>query len=149
MVQIRDIRAGKATGREVERKGWIYRTRTIGGKVFVVIRDATGILQVAVTKGEVRPDAFEAATKALIESTVRVFGQVVQDNRAPGGCAPPPPMIPPVGSEGGATLFTVDYFGEKAYLTQSWQLYAEALVAAMEKVYYIGPSFRSEKSRTP
>jgi len=59
-----------------------------------------------------------------------------------------PPMITPAGSEGGSTLFEVEYFGRKAYLTQSWQLYAEALAMAMGKVYYIGPSFRAEKSRT-
>src|SRR3990172_4790746 len=59
-----------------------------------------------------------------------------------------PPMITPAGSEGGSTLFEMDYFGRKAYLTQSWQLYAEALALAMEKVYYVGPSFRAEKSRT-
>src|SRR3989337_2578177 len=57
-------------------------------------------------------------------------------------------MITPAGSEGGATLFELDYFGRKAYLTKSWQLYAEAIVLAMEKVYYVGPSFRAEKSRT-
>src|SRR2546429_3011166 len=57
-------------------------------------------------------------------------------------------MITPSGSEGGSTLFELEYFGRKAHLTQSWQLYAEALVLAMEKIYYIGPSFRAEKSRT-
>ena len=212
MVQIADALAGKLTGREVELRGWIYRTRTVGGKIFVVLRDATGVIQVTLTKGEVRPDQFEAATKALIESAVRAFGTVVQDKRAPGGYElramdfqvvsfaekfpisedqseeflldvrhlwvrsqrmtqifrvrhtvvgaihayfrdggfweVQPPMITPAGSEGGSTLFEMDYFGRKAYLTQSWQLYAEALALAMEKVYYVGPSFRAEKSRT-
>ena len=212
MVQIADALAGKLTGREVELRGWIYRTRTVGGKIFVVLRDATGVIQVTVTKGEVRPDQFEAATKALIESAVRAFGTVVQDKRAPGGYElramdfqvvsfaekfpisedqseeflldvrhlwvrsqrmtqifrvrhtvvgaihayfrdggfweVQPPMITPAGSEGGSTLFEMDYFGRKAYLTQSWQLYAEALALAMEKVYSVGPSFRAEKSRT-
>src|SRR2546428_1750196 len=212
MVQIKDVLSGKLAGREVELKGWIYRTRTVGGKVFVVLRDSTGVLQVAITKGEVRPEQFEAAEKALLESAVKAFGTIVQDKRAPGGYElramdfsvvsfaekfpiqedqseeflldirhlwirsqrmaqifrvrhtvfaaiheyfraqgfweVHPPMITPAGSEGGARLFEMDYFGQRAYLTQSWQLYAEALARAMERVYYIGPSFRAEKSRT-
>src|SRR5881296_17745 len=212
MTQIIDALSGKLTGREVELKGWIYRTRTVGGKVFVVLRDSTGVLQVAITKGEVRPEQFEAEEKELLESAVKAFGTNVQDKRAPGGYEllamdfsvvsfaekfpiqedqseeflldirhlwirsqrmaqifrvrhtvfaaiheyfraqgfweVHPPMITPAGSEGGSTLFEMDYFGRKAYLTQSWQFYAEALALAMEKVYYIGPSFRAEKSRT-
>ncbi|MCW1302010.1 MAG: asparagine--tRNA ligase [Candidatus Parvarchaeota archaeon] len=50
--------------------------------------------------------------------------------------------------EGGATLFSVDYFGRKAFLTQSWQLYAEAMVNSLWKIYTVAPSFRAEKSRT-
>ena len=50
--------------------------------------------------------------------------------------------------EGGATLFETNYFNKKAYLTQSWQLYAEAMVNSLWKIYTVAPSFRAEKSRT-
>lgn len=58
------------------------------------------------------------------------------------------PIITAAACEGGATLFPVDYFGKRAYLTQSWQLYAEAVIASLGKIYTIAPSFRAEKSRT-
>jgi len=212
MVAVSDILRGTHTGHEVELRGWIYRTRSVGGKVFVVLRDDTGIVQATVSRGSVPPESFAAIEKALIESSALVRGTVVQDKRAPGGVEirasdvrvvhfaekfpiqedlseeflldvrhlwvrsqrmttifrirhtvfdavheyfrdrgfweVHPPMLTPAGSEGGSTLFEVEYFGRKAYLAQSWQLYAEALVLAMKKVYYIGPSFRAEKSRT-
>ncbi len=50
--------------------------------------------------------------------------------------------------EGGSTLFEVEYFGKKAYLTQSAQLYGEAGAMALNKVYTFGPTFRAEKSKT-
>src|SRR6187431_3011824 len=59
------------------------------------------------------------------------------------------PIFTPAACEGTTTLFEVDYFeGEKAYLTQSGQLYNEATAAAMGKVYTFGPTFRAEKSKT-
>jgi asparaginyl-tRNA synthetase len=59
-----------------------------------------------------------------------------------------PPIITQAGCEGGSTLFEMDYFGQKAFLTQSSQLYAEAFSTALEKVYVWAPSFRAEPSRT-
>jgi asparaginyl-tRNA synthetase len=50
--------------------------------------------------------------------------------------------------EGGAGLFEVDYFDERAYLAQTGQLYVEAAAAALGKVYCFGPTFRAEKSKT-
>ena len=59
------------------------------------------------------------------------------------------PIFTPAACEGTTTLFEVDYFGdEKAYLTQSGQLYNEATAAAFGKTYCFGPVFRAEKSKT-
>jgi asparaginyl-tRNA synthetase len=58
------------------------------------------------------------------------------------------PIFTPSACEGTTTLFQTDYFDEKAYLTQSGQLYSEATAAAFGKVYCFGPTFRAEKSKT-
>ena len=59
------------------------------------------------------------------------------------------PSLTGATSEGGAETFEVKYFDRRAYLTQSWQFYAENIINAVEKAYTIAPSFRAEKSRTP
>jgi asparaginyl-tRNA synthetase len=58
------------------------------------------------------------------------------------------PVLTPSACEGTTTLFETDYFGDKAYLTQSGQLYMEAAAMAFGKVYCFGPAFRAEKSKT-
>jgi asparaginyl-tRNA synthetase len=58
------------------------------------------------------------------------------------------PIFTPAACEGTTTLFEVDYFDEKAYLTQSGQLYNEAAAMAVGKTYCFGPTFRAEKSKT-
>jgi len=212
MTKVRDVLSGGETEKEVELRGWVYRTRSSGGLVFAVLRDATGTVQVTVKKGAVPEEDFAGAEKALIESAVIARGTVHPDKRAPGGyevratafrvvsfaekypitegaseeflldvrhlwirsqkMAPiwrvrhtvvgaiheyfrgegflqmDPPILTPRGSEGGSTVFELDYFGRMVYLTQSWQLYAEAFALAMETVYCVAPSFRAEKSRT-
>ncbi len=213
MPSVAEIVKGQFVGKEVELRGWIHRIRAVGGKIFVVLRDATGILQVTVARDAVPAADFRAIERALIESSVIVKGHVAEDTRAPGGIEVRatsvrvvhaaekfpiqedlseeflldvrhlwirsqrmatilrvrhaafaavheyfrdrgfwevhPPMITPAGSEGGATLFQVRYFDRDLHLTQSWQLYAEALVMALERIYTVAPSFRAEKSRTP
>ena len=211
--KIEEVLSGKKTGEEVNIRGWIYRKRSSGGIVFILVRDVTGVIQATIKKGNVADEEFEDAEKALIESSVKIQGRVKEDKRAPGGYeievnrfevvafAEPfpitedyseeflldvrhlwlrsqkminimkvrskvfeaihefykkegyyevqPPMFTCAGSEGGATLFEVNYFGKKAYLSQSWQLYGENIIMAMEKAYCLAPSFRAEKSRTP
>ncbi|MFP4523822.1 MAG: asparagine--tRNA ligase [Candidatus Woesearchaeota archaeon] len=58
------------------------------------------------------------------------------------------PILQPNQCEGGSTLFEVKYYDKKTYLAQSWQLYAEAGIFALERIYNFGPTFRAEKSKT-
>ena len=58
------------------------------------------------------------------------------------------PIFTPSACEGTTTLFEVNYFDDKAYLTQSGQLYNEAAAMAVGKTYCFGPTFRAEKSKT-
>ncbi len=58
------------------------------------------------------------------------------------------PILTPSAAEGTTTLFETEYFGSKAYLSQSGQLYNEATCMAFGRVYCFGPTFRAEKSKT-
>jgi len=209
---VRDILDGKHTGKEVELRGWIFRTRGSNKYVFAVVRDSTDIIQVTITKGEIPDAQFEVASKTQVEASVIVKGKVVADTRAPGGyelhatqfvvVGPSdkfpitkdrseehvrdirhlwirsrymnallrirstvtgaiheffraegyyeftPPIFTPNACEGGSTLFEVKYYDKKVYMTQSWQLYAEAAVFTLEKIYDVSPTFRAEKSKT-
>jgi len=58
------------------------------------------------------------------------------------------PILTGMTQEGGAKLFEVKYFDQKAYLSQSWQLYGEAIMHGFGKCFTIAPSFSAESSRT-
>jgi asparaginyl-tRNA synthetase len=200
-------------GTEVLLEGWVYNARTGGRLFFLMLRDGTGILQVVAFKPEIGPERFAELESLTQESSIRVWGKVRADSRAPGGhemaitgfeivqiAAEYPitpkehgsgflldnrhlwlrskkqfailkvrartqkairdffdgrgftlldtPIFTPNACEGTTTLFETEYFGEKAYLTQSGQLYNEATAAAFGKVYTFGPTFRAEKSKT-
>ena len=211
-VPIKEILEGKHDGKEVQIRGWVYRQRTSGNLNFVIIRDATGVLQTAVKRDKVNEKGWNDASEVYIESSIELNGTVKDDPRAPGGkeiavtgfktiCRGEPykiqkdlseeflldvrhlwlrsrkmtrimqgrhhilrylrdffekegfyemtpPIITKAACEGGSTLFEFDYFRDKAYLSQSGQLYAESFVFSLEKVYVLAPSFRAEKSRT-
>ena len=59
-----------------------------------------------------------------------------------------PPKMVTAGAEGGADMFEVDYFGQKAFLNQSPQTYKQIMVGVFQKVFTIGPVFRAEKYST-
>jgi len=204
-IQVKDALSRKYLGMEVLLRGWVYRKRDQKDIVFILLRDSTGVIQLA-CKG------IPEAREVTIESSVEVSGVVKEDERAPGGfeikveeliivglaetfpiakdlseeftrdirhlwirsqkltkifrirsevfkaiddfCRSrgyieiQSPIFTKSDCEGGAGLFEVKYFDEKLYLSCSWQLYAEAMIQSLEKIYTITPAFRAEKSRT-
>lgn len=205
-------KATRTPGKKVAVRGWIHRKRGGGGIIFIVLRDVTGLIQVAIKKDAIDQKSWAEAEKSTIESSVELQGTVKEDARSPTGhelsassfrnteISEPfpiteyqstellldkrhlwlrsqkmiaamrarskifkyarefldkkgfyeitPPLITKAGGETGANLFQTDFFGTPAYLTESSQLYAEAMIFALEKVYTLAPSFRAEQSRT-
>ncbi len=86
---------------------------------------------------------------AIMKIRSTVFGAIDEYFRGEGFYEYHSPIFQSVQCEGGSTLFGVDYFGKKGvFLAQTWQLYAEPAIFALEKIYTISPSFRAEKSKT-
>lgn len=87
----------------------------------------------------------QAAILRIRARIIRAVRNFLDDN---GFIVADPPILTPAAAEGTTTLFGIDYFGEPAYLSQSGQLYMEALAMALGRVYSFGPTFRAEKSKT-
>jgi asparaginyl-tRNA synthetase len=202
-----------ALGRELSVRGWVFRSRSSGGILFLLLRDRSGNLQVTGRRDALGEAGFAAAEHVQISGAIEVDGTVAEDRRAPGGRelrarairvidagAPfpifteqteeflldkrhlairsqehvamwrlkaallrafreffdreevlevTPPVLTGNAAEGGAEAYTFDYFGRPGYLSQTAQLYLEALLVPHERVYALTPSFRAEKSRTP
>ena len=192
-------------------RGWVYRQRASNKFVFIVLRDESDIIQCVISKSK-NAELFEKAEKLTIESSIKISGELKEDERAPTGfevsvsdmeiiqiAEPFPitehqspellydnrhlwlrsrklnavlkirhtivgaiheffrghgyyefdaPIFQPSQSEGGATLFEVKYFEDIMYLSQTWQLYAEAGIFSLGKIYNMGPTFRAERSKT-
>lgn len=200
-------------GETVTLQGWVYNQRTSKALMFTILRDGTGLCQCVTAAEDVQEQVWEAVSTLTQESSLKMTGRVVRDERSVGAhelhvsgveviqIAHDYPITPkehgvdflmdhrhlwlrsqrqwaamrirnaiiysihrffqergflqmdaPVftgnAAEGTTTLFGTDYFGNQAYLTQSGQLYAEAMAMAFAKVYTFGPTFRAEKSKT-
>ncbi len=192
-------------------RGWVYRQRASNKFVFIVLRDESDIIQCVISRSK-NAELFEKAEKLTIESSIKISGELKEDERAPTGfevsvsdmeiiqiAEPFPitehqspellydnrhlwlrsrklnavlkirhtvvgaiheffrslgyyefdaPIFQPSQSEGGSTLFEVKYFEDIMYLSQTWQLYAEAGIFSLGKIYNMGPTFRAERSKT-
>ncbi len=209
---VKDAAAKK--GKQIALRGWVYRERGSTNMHFIVLRDGTGIIQIAIDKTTVGDKIWDSIKPLYPESSVvTVTGTVKEDERAPGGLEVKaaevkvlfrgepfpigkeqsiellldkrhlwvrsqkisdvlkfkaalmkacrefldgrgfieiqPPLFTNSACEGGAEVFEVKYFDTKAYLSQSGQLYSEAVIAGNPLVYVFAPSFRADPSRTP
>lgn len=206
-------RLKEVVGQQISLQGWVMGKRTGKGLVFIVLRDGSGMCQCVLSEAQLEAAQFEDAKRVSQESSVRLRGTVVADERQLGGYelqvddftilqqAQDYPITPkehgidflmdhrhlwlrskrqwaimrirntlimaiheffqqegfiqtdaPIFTgnavEGTSTLFETDFYGEPAYLSQSGQLYGEALAMAFGKIYTFGPTFRAEKSKT-
>lgn len=206
----------RSIGSQVMVEGWLHKKRLMGGLTFINLRDRRGLVQILVEdKAEV-----EKLRGMQIGTVIRVTGQVVEDERAPGGAEihqpnveilapvtdePPIEIDKPIShegealdtlldhrvvtlrnlretavfkiqdrimdaareffyqngftemktpkllakpTEGGAEVFTMDYFGQTASLAQSAQFYKQIMVGVFERVFEMGGTYRAEPSAT-
>ncbi|GAH07460.1 unnamed protein product, partial [marine sediment metagenome] len=68
----------------VNLRGWVYRERKSNKFVFIVLRDESDIIQCVISKAK-SPEIFEKAEKLTIESSVKISGDLKEDERAPTG----------------------------------------------------------------
>jgi len=200
-------------GKTATLQGWVYNQRTSKKLIFTILRDGTGLCQCVTSIDDVSGNIWKKISSLTQESSLKLTGKVVKDDRSVGGyelhvtdieivnIAHDYPITPkehgveflmdnrhlwlrsqhqwaamqvrneiiysihqffqergfiqmdaPIftgnAAEGTTTLFETNYFDQPAYLTQSGQLYAEAMAMAHGKVYTFGPTFRAEKSKT-
>ncbi|MGA1848002.1 MAG: asparagine--tRNA ligase [Thermoplasmatota archaeon] len=85
---------------------------------------------------------------AILRIRSTVTGAIHQFFRSKGYHEFTPPILTPNAAEGGSTLFEVKYYDRIIYMTQTWQLYAEAAIFSLERIYDVSPTFRAERSKT-
>lgn len=203
-------------GKEITVSGWLHKKRLMGGLTFINLRDRKGLVQILVEDKE----EVEKLRGLQIGTVLSVTGNVIKDERAPGGAEihdpkleiispvtdePPIEIDKPLGhksenldtlfdyraiglrnlqetaifkiqakvlesarqyfrengftemnspkllaeaTEGGAEVFTLDYFGKTATLAQSAQFYKQMMVGVFERVFETNPTYRAELSAT-
>jgi asparaginyl-tRNA synthetase len=85
---------------------------------------------------------------AILKIRSTITGAIHEYFRSNGYHEFTPPIFTPNQAEGGSTLFEVKYYDRTIYMTQTWQLYAEAAIFSLEKIYDVSPTFRAERSKT-
>ncbi len=211
MIQIRDF--NKHENENVTVQGWVTNKRSSKGLEFIILRDGTGFAQCVVSEEVVATKVFADAKLTTQETSVKLSGKIVKDERQIGGyelqindieiisiaesypisnkehgveflmdkrhlwlrskrqwaimqirnkiifsihkffqqegfVQADAPIFTGNAVEGTTTLFSTEFYGEDAYLSQSGQLYGEAMAMALGKIYTFGPTFRAEKSKT-
>lgn len=211
MIQIRDFKNHE--NQIIQLQGWITNKRSSKGLEFIILRDGTGFAQCVVSEENVSESIFSNAKATTQETSVKLKGKVVKDDRQIGGyelqisdieivgvsknypisnkehgveflmdkrhlwlrskrqwaimqirnrlifaihkffqqegfIQADAPIFTGNAVEGTTTLFSTEFYGDDAYLTQSGQLYGEAMAMALGKIYTFGPTFRAEKSKT-
>ncbi|MCB0739375.1 MAG: asparagine--tRNA ligase, partial [Bacteroidetes bacterium] len=198
---------------EIQLQGWVQNKRDGKGIAFIILRDGSGFCQCIVSQEDIGDVEFEKTKLLSLETSVRLTGKVVADERQLGGVEVHATALEIVGTsedypiskkahgvdflldkrhlwlrsrkqwaimrvrnevifgihsffqqegyvqmdapiftgnacEGTTDLFETEFFDKPAYLSQSGQLYGEAMAMAMGKIYTFGPTFRAEKSKT-
>ncbi len=211
MVQIKDFH--KFEEKKIEVQGWVTNKRSGKGLEFIVLRDGSGFAQCIVALETAGEEVFQKAKTTTQETSVKLTGTIVKDEKQIGGyelqvsdieiigvsenypitnkehgveflidkrhlwlrskrqwaimkirnclifaihnffqkegfVQADAPIFTGNAAEGTTTLFSTEFYNEEAYLTQSGQLYGEAMAMALGKIYTFGPTFRAEKSKT-
>jgi asparaginyl-tRNA synthetase len=79
------VRAPDAVGQRVRLRGWVHRSRSSGGILFLTVRDSTGTVPVTIRKDAIGAERFQEAEHVQLEGAVTLSGTVAADPRAPGG----------------------------------------------------------------
>lgn len=102
------------------------------------------------TELSLRPVVLRNLRKRAVFKMQEAVGRAFREEMVAGGFTEiHTPKIVHAGAEGGSNIFRMEYFGKKAFLTQSPQFYKQTMVGVFERVFEVAPVFRAEKHATP